>query len=143
MAKWGAGGGTMRIRQTKIPPGCNSLRELPTFGVLRSRCSEEKPPKGGTPNQEKTFDNSQSAFPKQFPRATAFRGRSTPHHPVMDGHGNWSAPDNTQPNNSKAVKNNQMKTTFKTLICVAICCAAWSAFAAPPTSSSQTAQSIM
>jgi len=38
--------------------------------------------------------------PKQFPRAIRqLPDRSTPHHPVMDGHGNWSAPDNNQTNN--------------------------------------------
>ena len=40
----------MRIRQTQMLPVRNWLRELPTFGVPRSRGSEEKPPKGGTPN---------------------------------------------------------------------------------------------
>jgi hypothetical protein len=39
----------MRIRQTQMLPVRNSLRELPAFGVPRSRGSEEKPPKGGIP----------------------------------------------------------------------------------------------
>jgi len=34
--------------------------------------------------------------PQTISPSDRFCGRSTPHHPVMDGHGNWSAPDNNQ-----------------------------------------------
>jgi hypothetical protein len=61
----------------------------------------------------------------------------------MDGHGNGPPQTTIKPTIRKQLKTTKMKTTFKTLICAAICCAASFAFAAPPTSSSQTAQSIM
>jgi len=32
--------------------------------------------------------------PQTISPGDRFCDRSTPHHPVMDGHGNWSAPDN-------------------------------------------------
>jgi hypothetical protein len=37
--------------------------------------------------------------PKNFPERTVIAAARLTNHPVMDGHGNWSAPDNNQTNN--------------------------------------------
>jgi len=64
-----------------------------------------------------------------FPRAPAYRGHST----QPTNHPSWMAMGNGPPQTRirKQSKNTKMKTTLKTLVCAALCCAAASAFAAP------------